>query len=324
MLLVTRTAPEVAAAVAAGVDGVVLRASLEPGIADLVDAALGHVSAGVWIDIAVDGLPKLPGPGRIDAVYGSVAVLAGAPPGLARFAWLSATARPQATALDELAADGFAGVVLGAEADEPLLLRSTTAAELGTCVEAVKVRGLQVVLAGRLEPPDIPRLLALRPDAVMVDGAARRDGHAEAELDPDRLHLLRDLMHSSPNTLAAPPESERDTIFVRDWEVAIHVGAYGHERGAAQRVRFTVEAEVQPRRERAADLRDVVSYDLITDAIGRATAGHVDLVETLAADVAASVLGHPRIFAVDVTVEKLDLGPGRMGCRLRRRRRGPA
>jgi (5-formylfuran-3-yl)methyl phosphate synthase len=112
-----------------------------------------------------------------------------------------------------------------------------------------------------------------------------------------------------------------DQIFVRDWTAAIPVGAYSHER-APQRVSFTVEVDLAPANRPVGELRDVVSYDLITDAIARATTAHVELVETLAETIARSVLAHPRVRVVDITVEKLDLGPGRVGCRLRRGRKG--
>ena len=67
------------------------------------------------------------------------------------------------------------------------------------------------------------------------------------------------------------------------------------------------------------DLRDVLSYDVITDAIRRIVAeGHVELVEVLAERVAGAVLGEPRVVKVTVRVEKLDTGPATVGVEITR------
>ena len=108
-------------------------------------------------------------------------------------------------------------------------------------------------------------------------------------------------------------------MFVREWTITAGLGAYESER-AAQRVRFDVEVDVIRSPVRVTDLRHIVSYDLIIDAISRFTAEHVDLVETLAEDIATAILAHPRALRVDIAIEKLDLGPGRVGCRLTRTR----
>jgi dihydroneopterin aldolase len=70
-------------------------------------------------------------------------------------------------------------------------------------------------------------------------------------------------------------------------------------------------------------MRDVLSYDVITDGIRLMTSdGHVALVETLAERIASFVLDHPRVLRVTVRVEKLDVGPGRVGVEIERRRGG--
>jgi dihydroneopterin aldolase len=99
------------------------------------------------------------------------------------------------------------------------------------------------------------------------------------------------------------------------------IGAYASEIGRTQRVRFSVEAEIARAEGAARDMRDIVSYDLITDAIKHlALAGHVELVETLAEGIAERVLAHPRVLGVRVVVEKLDVGPGSVGVEIRRDR----
>ena len=65
----------------------------------------------------------------------------------------------------------------------------------------------------------------------------------------------------------------------------------------------------------------MLSYDIMTDGIRLIAAnGHIPLVETLAERIAAFVLGYSRVQRVTVKVEKLDVGPGRVGVEVRRQR----
>ena len=60
-------------------------------------------------------------------------------------------------------------------------------------------------------------------------------------------------------------------------------------------------------------------YDLIIKGIKAIVArGHISLVETLAEEVAALCLAHPRTVAVTVRIEKLDKEPGAVGVQIRR------
>jgi (5-formylfuran-3-yl)methyl phosphate synthase len=68
-------------------------------------------------------------------------------------------------------------------------------------------------------------------------------------------------------------------------------------------------------------MRDVVSYDLITDSIRMIIAQeHIALVETLAERIAALILLHPRVSSVTVRAEKHVAGPGGVGVQIVRRR----
>ena len=110
-------------------------------------------------------------------------------------------------------------------------------------------------------------------------------------------------------------------MFVRDLVLPVRIGAYARERAAPQRVRFAVEARVLRPARPSEDMRDVLSYDVITDAISMLTdAGHIALVETLAERLAASLLVHPRVTKVAVRVEKLELGAGIAGVAIERTR----
>jgi dihydroneopterin aldolase len=71
----------------------------------------------------------------------------------------------------------------------------------------------------------------------------------------------------------------------------------------------------------AADIRDVFSYDLITDSIRMIVADeHIPLVEMLAERISGVLLSHPRVTSVVVRVEKLEVGPGGTGVEIVRRK----
>lgn len=118
-------------------------------------------------------------------------------------------------------------------------------------------------------------------------------------------------------------------MFVRDLVLQCNIGAYAHERLAPQPVRFNVDLHVrEPAKPINDDLANVLSYDEITAGIkaliGR---GHINLVETLAEEIAALCLGDPRALHVRVAVEKLAVEPNAtsVGVEIeRRRQRHPA
>lgn len=118
-------------------------------------------------------------------------------------------------------------------------------------------------------------------------------------------------------------------IFVKDLILQCSIGAYAHERLRPQPVRINVDLQV---REASAplndDLHNVVSYDQITRAIKAHLAnGHINLVETLAEDIAAICLRDPRVVLARIGVEKLAVEPNAAGVGIeieRRRQRHPA
>lgn len=100
-------------------------------------------------------------------------------------------------------------------------------------------------------------------------------------------------------------------IRITDLVLPANIGVYEQERQGPQRVRFNVVLQVA---ERGGPLNDditnVLSYDDIVRGI-RAILdrGHINLVETLAEEVAALCLSDPRVSRVTVKVEKLDVIP---------------
>lgn len=121
---------------------------------------------------------------------------------------------------------------------------------------------------------------------------------------------------------AAPLTPEPDRIHLRDHLVEAEIGAFAGERDRRQRLRFTVEAALTGSTQAAGDDVDrVLSYDVLVAAVADALADRrFDLVEALAEDIAARVLGHPQAGAVRVTVEKLDRVPGALGVTILRQR----
>jgi len=244
-----------------------------------------------------------------------------------------------------MAQSGFAGAMIDtARKTGGRLLDHMDISVIGRFVETAHMRGLMAGLAGSLEAPDIPRLLSLAPDVLGFRRALCFGAERTSLIDSDAVDVIRAMIPRDSRMLnAASPVSARidyrlladrgyspeprkddtdcDRIFVRDFVLPVHIGAYSHERGKPQNVRFDVEVKAHRLDHRAHDMRDVFSYDLITDSIRMIVAQeHIPLVETLAEQIAAVLLTHPRVTSVMVRVEKLEVGPGGAGVEIIRRR----
>ena len=101
-------------------------------------------------------------------------------------------------------------------------------------------------------------------------------------------------------------------LFLRDYEVWINIGVHDFEKKGEQRVLINVDLFVPlalstPTHDQ---LDEVVDYDFIRRSIAeRVAQGHVHLQETLADDVLATMLAHPRVRAARVSTEKPDVYP---------------
>ena len=235
-----------------------------------------------------------------------------------------------------LAEAGFAGVMLDtADKSGGRLLARAAIPALARFVKLAREHGLSVGLAGGLEEPDVPRLLALAPDFLGFRGALCAAQDRRARIDLDAVAAIRRLIPQVPEQAAPanvdyrllsaradPPDAPRreeatQRIYVRDFVLPVRIGAYSHEREAPQRVRFDVIVDVERPRGETTGMGQVFSYDLITDGISALVAeGHVELVETLAERIAALVLRSPRAQRATVRVEKLDMGPGAVGVEI--------
>lgn len=100
-------------------------------------------------------------------------------------------------------------------------------------------------------------------------------------------------------------------IRVRDLVLMANIGVYEQEHEAPQRVRINLELKVLRAGDPAADdIADVLSYDSLIAGIRRIVdAGHINLIETLADDIAALCLSDSRVVHATVGVDKLDVEP---------------
>ncbi|MCK5933745.1 MAG: dihydroneopterin aldolase [Fulvimarina manganoxydans] len=263
------------------------------------------------------------------AVIEALAEIAGA---TRLVAVLFADAQPDLALVETLAKVGFAGVMLDTlDKTSGGLLKHQSPASLARFVRSARDNGLMTGLAGSLEAPDVPRLAALSPDYLGFRGALAASGRAGA-LDGDNVAMIADLIRRANQAASheastkpaveaakrsADGEVEGDLIFVRDFVQELEIGAYGHEYGRRQKVRFTVEARIDPIPDDARTMADIYSYDVIIDAIrALAEEGHTVLVEELATRLATTLKRDERVREVRVRVEKLDLGPGAVGVEI--------
>jgi len=102
-----------------------------------------------------------------------------------------------------------------------------------------------------------------------------------------------------------------DKIFVKDYVIDCNIGVYAEEKGVTQKIRLTVDAFLSHGvRSTVDEMVEVPSYTDIIDAVAEITGrGHINLVETLAEELCATLLGDDRIGGVRVLVEKLERGP---------------
>ncbi len=120
----------------------------------------------------------------------------------------------------------------------------------------------------------------------------------------------------------ATSEGPRDRISLRDHIASADIGAFQDERGAPQRLRFNIVVELAQGAAGAGDDVDrILSYDRLTEAVAvELAADRLNLLETLAENVAGRILAAPQAARVFVRVEKIDRGPGALGVEIVRAR----
>ena len=98
-------------------------------------------------------------------------------------------------------------------------------------------------------------------------------------------------------------------VFIRDLVLTCSIGVHVHEKSADQRVRINLDLAVDESGRPVDDnIKNVICYEKLAenvgDIIGR---GHVNLVETLAENIATMCLIDKRVLSARVRVEKLDI-----------------
>ena len=128
--------------------------------------------------------------------------------------------------------------------------------------------------------------------------------------------------HPEERSVASAGADPRDRISLRDHIVEVEIGAFQKERGHTQRVMFNVVVEVRPAPAPLDDDVDkILSYDRITEAIATELAAErLNLLETLAERVAERILAEPQAMRAFVRIEKLDVGPYKLGVEIVRSR----
>lgn len=251
---------------------------------------------------------------------------------------LFADLQPDFALVDVFAQNGFHGVMVDtADKARGRLLDHLAPQHIPGFVNRARSHGLACGLAGSLELPDIPRLLPFSPDFLGFRGALCGDDGRAGRISPEAAALVRSLIpEEGPSARSAQvdyrllaargysPDStdqslKTNRIFVRDFVLPVQIGAYSFEHGHTQKVRFDVTADVLRTVSNPEDMRHVLSYDIIMDGIRTiVAAGHIELAETLAEQVAAHLLSDARVLKVWVRVEKLELGPGGVGVEIER------
>ena len=121
---------------------------------------------------------------------------------------------------------------------------------------------------------------------------------------------------SSPNVRLVPSPNIADArvgirhVFVRDLVLMCSIGVYDFEHENKQRVRINLDLAVfEGDISAVADnIENVVCYEQITKAVRTVCqSGHINLVETMAEDIASVCLENIQVRSVRVRVEKLDV-----------------
>ncbi len=96
-------------------------------------------------------------------------------------------------------------------------------------------------------------------------------------------------------------------VFVRELKLMASIGIHPHERDQKQVIAIDVNVAVKENAATPSQLSEVVCYETLCRQIrDLVDAGHIDLVETLAEDIARTILRDHRILMVRVSIEKPD------------------
>lgn len=175
---------------------------------------------------------------------------------------------------------------------------------------------LKIILSGRFEPADIPRLLLLPADYLLPCGL--KD-------NPDKEQFYKLFLLHQENLSAKGGAQQqikaldkeslaKEYLLVRDFVLPAQIGVYSKEYTLTQRLCFNVKVALAQATEAAEELQQIFSYDILLDVIrievGR---GHIQLMETLAHTIINRIFFYPQISSIHLRIEKLDLEPAGLG-----------
>lgn len=112
--------------------------------------------------------------------------------------------------------------------------------------------------------------------------------------------------------LSYPQLQDCRCLFLSNYEVLINIGVHDFEKKGEQRVLINVQLYIPlifstPKEDQ---LVEVVDYDFMRTTVAkRMQQGHIHLQETLCDDIAANMLSHPHVRAVQVSTMKPDVYP---------------
>lgn len=117
---------------------------------------------------------------------------------------------------------------------------------------------------------------------------------------------------TQPKLVHAQHTAHRDTntrrVFVRDMKLEARIGVYKHERDAPQPVLVNLDLVVREGGPTGDNIANVLDYEKIVGGAKRIAEGrHINLVETMAEEMAGMCLEDPRVLAVRVRVEKTNV-----------------
>ena len=100
------------------------------------------------------------------------------------------------------------------------------------------------------------------------------------------------------------------------------IGVFESEYGQKQRLKFNVILTLDYSSRKSSDnLKDVLSYEVILEAIKKNLSGNrLNLLETLADNISDYCLAYHQVKIIDIQIEKLDRIDGRLGIRLVRKK----
>ncbi len=119
---------------------------------------------------------------------------------------------------------------------------------------------------------------------------------------------MNQAFHNTPGHIADAMRAVRH-VFVRDLVLQARIGIYDHEKRGAQTVIVNVDMTVSEAGKGHGDnIDNVVCYEKVVNGIKAIIdSGHINLVETMAEEIATFCLKDPRVLAARVRVEKPDV-----------------